>query len=220
LLAYHHLAPDEHLTTCGAAGVDVLYRRHHSMVLRYCLGVLRTPEAAADAGQSTWMQVSLALSSRDTIVNNFRPWVRTIARHECFDLLRARGATRTLDITALELAGGRTAHDVYESREQLRWLVRDLQALSERQRVAIVLREMCGLGADDAADMLDTTPKRASGLVADARRALAQRELGRALACEQVRNQLTNRPHSVGLRAHLEVCRSCQSADRGPRSVV
>ena len=170
-LAYHVLAGDEHLATCGAAGLDVLYRRHQAMTYRYCLGMLRAPEAAADAAQSTWMRASVAVSAPGTLVRNVRPWLRAIARHECLDLLRGSGAP-TLDIDALELTAGTTPEDAYETREQLESLLADLGTLSERQRSAIVLRELCGLGCHELADVLDTTSRRASGLVADARRTL------------------------------------------------
>lgn len=218
-LDYHHLAGDAQLTGCGLAGVDVLYRRHHPMVYRYCLGVLRTPDAAADAGQSTWVQVAAALATPTTVVGNVRPWLRTIARNECFDLLRARGGVQTVDISALDIAGGATAEDLYESREQLQGLLEDLQTLSERQRSAIVLRELCGLGSEELAALFDTTPKRASGLVADARRTLTQRQIGRELPCEQVRHALTHRPASIGLLAHLHICTPCRDIHATSRAV-
>lgn len=173
-LDHFALAGDEQLATCGTAGLDVLYRRHQSMTYRYCLGMLRAPEAAADAAQSTWVRVSMAVSAPGTVVRNVRPWLRAIARHECLDLLRGRGAP-TVDIDALELSAGPTPEDVYETREQLESLLVDLRTLSERQRSAIVLRELCGLGSDELADVLDTTSERASGLVADARRTLMRR---------------------------------------------
>lgn len=209
---------DEGLGRCGTDEVDALYRRHHLMVYRYCLGIMRDPDTAADVAQSTWMHAMVALSAPHIVVRNAPSWLRGIARNECFDVLRARGALQTLDIGGVELSTGTTTEEAYEMREQLESLVGDLQGLSERQRSAIVLREICGLSSTELADALETTPERASGLVADARQTLMQRRSGRRLDCPDVRRQLLQgRQRSIGLRAHLEVCGPCQSAERHRR---
>lgn len=216
--AHDGVARDVDLGSCGAADLDALYRRHQPMVYRFCLGIMRTPEEAADVAQSTWMQAMVALSAPHIVVRNVPSWLRTIAQNECFDVLRARGALRTLDISALELSSDTTPADVHDTREQLDCLLADLHELSERQRSAIVLREICGLTSEELADALGTTSERASGLVADARQTLIRRRDGRALECTDVRRQLRQgRQRSIGLRAHLEACGPCQSVERRRR---
>lgn len=170
---------DEHLAITGAAALDVLYVRHQAMVLRYCRGLLRNPETAADAAQSTWLQAMVALSAPDTVIRNVRTWLRAIARNVCLDALRPATAVRIHDVSMLELPAATTTEEAYENREQLQSLLVDLQALSDRQRSAIVLRELCGLSPTELADEFQTTPQRASGLVADARRTLTQRKAAR-----------------------------------------
>jgi RNA polymerase sigma factor (sigma-70 family) len=208
---------DEPVGTCSSADIDALYRRHQPMVYRYCLSMLRTPEAAADASQSTWMRAMVALSAPDAAVRNASSWLRTIARNECLDLLRERGSTQALDIDELELAANEMPDGAYETREEFGSLMADLRTLSQRQRSAIVLREMGGLGAGELADAIETTPERALGLVADARRTLVERRNGRQLACTEVRSQLECGRRSAGLRAHLDSCGSCQRVDRRRR---
>jgi RNA polymerase sigma factor (sigma-70 family) len=208
---------DEPVGTCSSADIDALYRRHQPMVYRYCLSMLRTPEAAADASQSTWMRAMVALSAPDAAVRNASSWLRTIARNECLDVLRERGPMQTLDIDELELAASEMPDGAYETREELGSLMADLQTLSQRQRSAIVLREMGGLGAGELADAIETTPERALGLVADARRTLVERRNGRQLECKDVCHQLADGRRSPGLRAHLDSCGSCQRVDRRRR---
>jgi RNA polymerase sigma factor (sigma-70 family) len=208
---------DEPVGTCSSADIDALYRRHQPMVYRYCLSMLRTPEAAADASQSTWMRAMVALSAPDAAVRNASSWLRTIARNECLDVLRERGPMQALDIDELELAASEMPDGAYEMREELGSLMADLQTLSQRQRSAIVLREMGGLGAGELADAIETTPERALGLVADARRTLVERRNGRQLECKDVCHQLADGRRSAGLRAHLDSCGSCQRVDRRRR---
>ena len=216
-VAHPQLAGEERLTTCGGSAVAALYRRHQPVVYRYCLGMLRAPEPAADAAQSTWMHVFVALSAPGAVVHNVGPWLRAIARNECLDLLRAHSGAQTVDISDLELSSGPTPEDAYESREQFESLLVDLRTLSERQRSAIVLREICGMGSDELADVFGTTRERASGLVADARRTLAQRRSGRLLSCTEVRDPLDAGQRSIALRAHLEICASCRRDERRRR---
>lgn len=209
---------DEQLVRRGSAGLDGLYRRHHGAVYRYCVGVLRSPEEAADASQSAWVRALVALAAKDTAVLNVRPWLYAIARNECLDRLRAGRGTQTVDLGELELAGGALPEEAHEAREEVGALLDDLGTLSERQRSAIVLREFCGLGAQELAEALDTTGPRALGLVADARRTLLERRWGRRLSCDHVRHELARaRRRAAGLRAHLEACAPCQRFERQRR---
>jgi RNA polymerase sigma factor (sigma-70 family) len=201
----------------AGATVEALYRRHQPMLYRYCMGMLRSPEAAADAAQATWTRALVALSARDAVVKNPPAWLRTIARNECIDMLRSSGAVQMVDISALELATGTTPDEALETREQMQELMSDLETLSESQRSALVLREMGGLDSDELADALHTTPARATGLVADARRSLTDRRAGRNQDCEQVRVQLKQGQRTTRLRAHLDVCHSCERFDRRRR---
>lgn len=203
---------DEQLARRGGAGVDALYRRHQGAVYRYCVGVMRSPEEAADASQSAWVRAFVALSTTGTTVLNVRPWLYAIARNECLGRLRARRDIETVDVSGLEVAGGVVPEEAHEAREELRALLSDLGALSERQRSAMLLREFCGLGADELAEALETTAPRALGLVADGRRRLLERRSGRLLACDHVRHELGRARRRAGnVGAHLEACRACQA---------
>lgn len=90
--------------------VDVPYCRHQQMVYRYCLRMLRSPGAAADATQSTWLPASVVLSAPDTVVGSTHSWLRAVARDECLEVLRAATAARSAigaqaasPVTALKL---------------------------------------------------------------------------------------------------------------------
>ena len=209
---------DEELARAGAPGLDALFRRHQDGLERYCRRMLREPADAADAAQSAWLKAHLALASEQTAVLAVRPWLYAIARNECLDRIRSRHESRSIDMDDVDVAGGVAPDETHEHRAELDALLSDLAGLSDRQRSAIVLRELAGMEADELADALETTPTRALGLVADARRVLLERRSGRQLPCEMARGELGRvRRRSGRLSAHLESCAPCQSFESNRR---
>ena len=78
-----------------------------------------------------------------------RPWLYRVARNESISLLRRR---RTVAEPDEALLPSQPAADVtFEARERLRTLVADLAALPERQRSALVMRELSGLKYEEIA---------------------------------------------------------------------
>ena len=88
------MATVEHVdrTLGSAAATEMLYRRHGSRVLRYCLRCLRKPADAEDALQQTFLQAHRALGHGVEPVAE-ATWLLTIARNVCLtrvDALRRR----------------------------------------------------------------------------------------------------------------------------------
>ena len=75
----------------STAAFAALYQRHHQALYRYCLSIVRTPEDAQDALQSTFERAFAALqaSRRDVAM---RPWLFRIAHNEAVSILRRRRA--------------------------------------------------------------------------------------------------------------------------------
>src|SRR4051812_8500490 len=124
-----------------AAAFSVAYERHHDELYRYCRSILRHDEDAQDALQSAMARAYAALQDerRDF---DLRPWLFRIAHNEAISILRKRRATSELD-DAPEAPDELT--DRVAEREELRLLRLDLAELPERQRAALVLRELNGL---------------------------------------------------------------------------
>ena len=108
---------------------------------------------------------------------------------------------------------------VFESRERLRTLVADLATLSERQRSALVMRELSGLSHEQIAAALGTSSGAARQVVYEARQALLELEEGRGMECERVRMALSDgdgrRLRGRGVRAHLRGCQGCRDFQAG-----
>ena len=136
-------------------------------------------------------------------------------------MLRAR---RVTDALSEEESGGQSVEVRVAEREMLRTLLDDLAVLPERQRAALVLRELCGLGHGEIGQVLGCSTVAAKRAIFEARRTLLTCRDGRGLACEQVRRELSDGDGRVlrarRLRAHLRACAGCRDFEsalrRGP----
>lgn len=160
---------DEKLAAMAAGGSDdafaTLYRRHHQPVYRYCLSLVQQEADARDALQSTMLAALSSLRARP-IDGAFKPWLFRIAHNQSISIIRARGREAPTDAPPPA-----AVNDDPETREQLRTLVSDLVALPDRQRGAIVMREMSGLSYAEIAAALDVAPGSVGTLLARAERA-------------------------------------------------
>ena len=188
-----------------AAAFAAVYERHHQALYRYCRSILRHEEDAQDALQSTMTRAFAALQDerRDF---DLKPWLFRIAHNEAISILRKRRVTTELDdipvLTDLD--------DQVDEREQLRLLQMDLADLPDRQRAALVLRELNGLSHAEIAVVLETSAANVKQTIYEARTALFSAREGREMPCDDVRRMLSDGDGRVlrgrGLRAHLRSC--------------
>jgi RNA polymerase sigma factor (sigma-70 family) len=213
---------DERLAKLAGRGSTrafaALYERHHQAVYRYCRSIVGNEHDAQDALQSAMMRAFAALrgEQRDLAV---KPWLFRIAHNEAVTILRRRRPELELDEQA-ELHAlsppepGGLEHAV-QTRERLATLVSDLQALPERQRGALVMRELNGLSMREIAQALAISPGAAKQTLFEARTSLHELAEGRAMQCEAVRQAISARDGRVlrgrRIRAHLRACEDCQT---------
>jgi RNA polymerase sigma factor (sigma-70 family) len=215
------LLSDERLARRSAAGdraaFGVLFERHHQPVYRYCRSILGDAEEAADALQSTMEKALAAIGRRDAAAP-LRAWLFRIAHNESISQLRRR---RTTAAQPLE-ADGAIAPDVAataEQRERLAQLVRDLRELPERQRGALLMREVAGLSHEEIAAAFAVSVGAVKQSIHEARTALHDQARGREMTCESVCRALgegdgrTARQRRI--RAHLRACDDCRAFNAG-----
>jgi RNA polymerase sigma-70 factor (ECF subfamily) len=92
-----------------------------------------------------------------------------IVRNRALDGLRARRASCSLDERQATVAGRSDPVDTAEQRDEVRRIVEELARLPERQRLALVQRELCGESHADLADRLGTTVSATKSLIIRAR---------------------------------------------------
>ena len=194
----------------GERAFAALYERYHQPLYRYCHSILRDEADAQDALQSAFAGALAALQrgQRDAPL---RPWLFRIAHNEAVSLLRRRRFTVELPEAVQERAP--SAAERAEGRDRLSLLVSDLRELADRQRGALLMRELSGLSHEEIALALGTSVGVAKQTIFEARRALLEFAEGRAMVCEQVRRTISDGDGRVlrgrRVRGHLRDCSGC-----------
>ncbi len=210
---------DESLARRAAAGdsaaFTAIYERYHGPLLAYCRSILLETEDARDATQAALENALRALPRREP-GRALRPWLYRIAHNESINIVRRRRPTADVDPADVLTVPGPEADA--EQRTRLSQLVDDLRMLPERQRGALVMRELSGLSYAEIGQTLGLSGDAARRAVFDARNSLHDAVDGRATACVSVRRSLSDgdRRHlrARGIRAHLRSCDDCATFER------
>lgn len=209
------LLSDGRLVRRAAAGEErafaAIFDRYHQPLYRYCLAIVGDAQDAQDALQNTMLKVLNALPGEAREIK-LKPWLYRIAHNESVDLLRRRRDTAEL---AAELAApGPPLVEELSVRERLRQLLADLDQLPERQRGALVMRELAGLDFEGIATALGTSSAVARQTLYEARLSLHRMDEGRDMDCTTVTRAISDGDGRVirrrDVRAHLRSCADCR----------
>ncbi len=187
------------------------YEEHHAALYRYCRALLRNDHDAQDALQEAVVK-ALAAWQRDARVHDFKPWLYRIAHNAAMDVLRGRRVVEPVAEVPEEPGEGLDV--VVERRERLAHLDADLAALPPKQRSALVLRELNGLGHDEIAEVLGSSPRAVKQTIYEARVALDEADEGRGMTCATIQQALSDGDGRVRrgrrVRGHLRSCKGCK----------
>lgn len=208
------LLPDERLAKRAAAGdrraFTAIFERYAQPLYRFCASILGNGEEAHDALQNTMVKVLQALPGEKRQIQ-LKPWLYRIAHNEAIELLRRRRDTSGLDEEIVAAADGPA--EAVAQRERLRQLLDDLAGLPERQRGALVMCELSGLGFEQIGEAFGTSAAVARQTVYEARLSLQRLEEGRAMGCGEVLRQISDGDGRIirrrEIQAHLRVCGDC-----------
>lgn len=206
---------DERLARRAAEGDEraftAIFDRYHQRLYRFCLAIVGCPEDAQDALQNTMVKALRALPGEERRIE-LKPWLYRVAHNESIDLLRRRRETRLPDADLV--APGPGPAETAAARERLGRLLIDLEALPERQRGVLVMRELAGLGFEEIGVAVGTSPAVARQTLYEARQGLRQMDEGRQMSCESVTRALSDGDGRVArrrdIRAHLRACPDCR----------
>ena len=155
----------------SATEAGLLYERYSGRILAYCIHALRDRGDAEDAVQTTFLHAHRALQ-RGVVPEHEFAWLHTIAKNVCRMQRRTaarRGAVTGLDLDALPAREGDAG-----DQELLSGLDDALASLPERQRRALVLRELRGLSSEEVASQMGMSATATYALLTRARRSLAR----------------------------------------------
>ena len=135
---------------------EELMRMHERQVLRTALRLLGRIEDAQDAAQEVFLRLYRKLSIFGSL-SEVRPWLYRVTVNVCHDLARKRGRLAAeLPASAVLVAGSQEEQINLGQRREL--LAEALTYLPEKERAAIVLREIEGLDTAEVAEILGSTP--------------------------------------------------------------
>jgi len=209
------MSSDKRLAARAAKGdqraFKQIYERYHQDLYRFCLAMVGNPQDAQDALQNTMVKVLGGLPGEKRTIN-LKPWLYRIARNEAVEILRRRRDSVELETQQIPVAA---VTETAESRHRLRTLLADLEQLPERQRAALVLRELSGLDFEQIGASFGASAAVARQTLYEARLSLRQMEAGREMRCEEVKRELSDADGRVTrrreIRAHLRNCPDCRA---------
>lgn len=215
----HGPAPDERLATRAGHGdpdaFAAIFRRYEMDLYRFCVGILGEPQDAQDAIQNTMLKVMRALPGERRDIQ-LKPWLYRIAHNEAIELRRRQRPVEQLEPGVADAA--LSVEERAEHSQQLQVLFRDMTDLPERQRAALVMRELNGLEFGEIGAALGTSPSAVRQALYEARRGLQQMELGRHMDCDAIARLLSDEEGRLrgrrDVRAHLRQCPDCRRFQR------
>jgi RNA polymerase sigma factor (sigma-70 family) len=171
--------PDAVLCRLAARGnvgaYDALYQRYRQPIFAFVfhlLGRADGNEDAEDIAQDTFTRAFAGIREQ-RIDGSFRGWIYTIARNRTYDMIRTRKQkVVSLDAEAAEPPIAPVAEqpaELAEQRAEFAWMMAAVADLPERQREALLLREMGGFSHERIADELGTTVSATKKLISRGR---------------------------------------------------
>ena len=151
----------------------VLYQELAPSVFRLCRRALPTRQDAEDATAEIFMKARLRLTQYDS-QRPFRPWLYKLAANHCWDQLRRQRRQReTSELDGLSAESPEPGPLTQLLAEQNRRDVRSaLARLSDRDRLAVVMRYYAELSYEEIAEVLGVTSSLVGVLLLRARRRL------------------------------------------------
>lgn len=142
-------------------------------VLRVCYRLLGNRHDAQDAAQEVFLKVYSNLSRLQT-GRDPMPWIYQVAVNYCRDRLRRRGRPAVALDDAPLRATESDPEEQASAGQRKRLLVEGLATLGERERAALVLRELEGLETSEVARILEIAEETVRSQCSTARAKLKQ----------------------------------------------
>jgi RNA polymerase sigma-70 factor (ECF subfamily) len=131
---------------------DQIMILHQRRVFRTALRILGNLQDAQDAAQDVFLRLFKYINKLDP-ARELSPWLYRVTVNVCHDIARKRRKTTELP----EIADSSSVVNTLDLDAEVRMLSQALQALPEKERAAIVLRDVEGLSTKEVAGILGST---------------------------------------------------------------
>jgi RNA polymerase sigma-70 factor (ECF subfamily) len=150
------------------AAFESLMRQHERLVLVTAVRLLGRLEDAQDASQEVFLRLYRNLGKMDT-VQNLPGWLYRVTVNVCHDMTRKRPASVAMEDLPELAATGADPQQSATRRERRRALRMSLRFLSEKERAAMVLRDLEGLSTEEVARALGSSEATVRSQISKAR---------------------------------------------------
>lgn len=183
------LTPDEQIIAAAQQGdmaaFETLVRAHHPAVVTTAYHLLGNEADADDVAQEVWIRVFRSLR-QFRFKSRFSTWLYRITTNQALTALKRRGrrpGARRQDVRLDEWEEGEfpipdsseDARSILQGKEVAEEFRRALNALPQKQRLAVVLVLLEGLSHREAAEVMRMAEKTVSWHLFQARRELLER---------------------------------------------
>jgi RNA polymerase sigma-70 factor, ECF subfamily len=159
--------PDERAEAATPAAFEAVMRLHERLVLRTALRLLGDMADAQDASQEVFFKL---YRNRNKVTEAARAaWLYRVTVNVCHDLRRKRPAADPVEDAAGVQEGAPGPHQLLAQAERHRALLLSLRMLPDKERAALVLRDLEGLPAAQVARTLGSSEATVRSQAAKAR---------------------------------------------------
>lgn len=166
--------PEDRARTMAAAragdraAFERLMRQHERLVLATALRLLGNLEDAQDAAQEVFLRLYRNLAKVEA-AGNFAGWLYRVTVNVCHDQRRRQPPTCAVEDAADFAAPGADPQQELTAIERRRALELSLRRLGQKERAALVLRDLEGLSTADVAQALGSSEATVRSQVSKAR---------------------------------------------------
>jgi RNA polymerase sigma-70 factor (ECF subfamily) len=151
-----------------ASAFEQIIVRYERRVLTLAWRLLGRPEDAQDASQEVFLRAFRYLHRFDS-GRRFEPWLVTMTVNVCRDLGRKRQQQPFVPIESDLLRAAGDPHSDLSSEEQRNMVHAALAELPEKERAAVVLRDIEGFATAEVAEMLGSSETTVRSQISTAR---------------------------------------------------
>jgi len=136
---------------------DQIMRLHQKQVLMTALRLLGNMEDAQDAAQETFLRLYKSMNLLPDVVE-MKSWLYRVTVNICNDVHRQRGRRKTEPLTGLDpLSSHPDPEKAWSEVERGQLVEMALKTLPEKERAAVVLRDVQGLSTREVAEILGSS---------------------------------------------------------------
>jgi len=160
--------PDARTRAGDLTGFEAVMRQHERLVLVTALRLLGNIEDAKDVSQEVFLRLYRNRGKVET-EKNYQAWLYRVTVNLCHDVGRKRRPSVPVEDVPELASGDADPQQSLTGSERQRVLQMSLRALSEKERAALVLRDLEGLSTEDVARALGSSEATVRSQISKAR---------------------------------------------------